>query len=376
VSFLNIGVDYIGISIIENVSGFKGFLRACGGILTASKRGQYGHIYLEFHLDGTDYEARQHNKRLYLFISGLTEYKYNSYSKDRWLFLQRLYRHYPSMNIREVHVALDVPYSYSSIRIRPQKHIFLPRFKSTKYFDIRQSDTNQVDYHNFVIYDKCRKCKLAMSLTRIELRVTPIMLYPYGKGIIRHKEDQHRLALKIQNKFSKIVIKKNRTTIDTSSLEWEKLVLMTMQFIQGDNSLLDELLSHRSRDIVESSILFSKYLRYCRTEQIYSSKPLSASKDFMNVLTPQKANQISTTIAGYNAYDRRWFQDPRFRLKELEPKVRPDESVHDEAIFLYQLGQTQRSIAKELSVHESTISKWFKGLRRLKDSTYMFKVHT
>ncbi len=51
-------------------------------------------------------------------------------------------------------------------------------------------------------------------------------------------------------------------------------------------------------------------------------------------------------------------------IKQLTPALR------EEILFMLQLGQTQASIAEELNVSESTISRWLDGYVRLRDSHY------
>ena len=74
----------------------------------------------------------------------------------------------------------------------------------------------------------------------------------------------------------------------------------------------------------------------------------------------------------YNTYDKYWYMDRRFKFRKYEPKKQLIEKEKDEVLFLVGLGQTQRSIAEELGVHESTISTWFKKYVKIRDSKFMF----
>ena len=129
-------------------------------------------------------------------------------------------------------------------------------------------------------------------------------------------------------------------------------------------------LKHRDEEIAETAIVFKSYMKFCKDNHIYSAKPqnIAESQLFLTNLSPQEHNMLNTTIASYNAYDKKWYKDSRFRMKKVQVVKRLTPELREEILFMIQLGQTQASIAEELNVSESTISRWLDGYVRLKDS--------
>ena len=115
-------------------------------------------------------------------------------------------------------------------------------------------------------------------------------------------------------------------------------------------------------------------MKFCKDNHIYSAKPqnVAKSQSFLANLSPQERHMLNTTIASYNAYDKKWYKDSRFRMKKVQVVKRLTPELMEEILFMVQLGQTQASIAEELNISESAISRWLNGYVRLRDSKFMF----
>ena len=294
------------------------------------------------------------------------------------MLLQQLYKKYPSLKIKELHFAFDLPYSYGDLTFSPTHHLTHPRFLSTKYFDARRKQPNVPvsKKDNIVIYDKCRKCKIASPLTRVELRLSREHLSDLKKDngcIISSESLQEKLVKKIERKMVKLHIKKGRAKLDRlmGSAPKEMSIKAAMQYIRGDDSLLEYLLSHHTPELEFSSRAFSSFITKCKKARAFQSKPylVPEVKTYLGSISPREKDMITDTISNYNKYDKLWYLK---LLKEPTKTHRLSDSDKGEALFMYQLGETQKEIASELGVSESQISRLFKkqGIRMklIKDS--------
>ena len=57
-------------------------------------------------------------------------------------------------------------------------------------------------------------------------------------------------------------------------------------------------------------------------------------------------------------------------MKDTQTIKRLTTELRDEILFMIQTGQTQATIAGELNVSESTISRWLDVYARIRDSPY------
>jgi hypothetical protein len=354
-------------------------LRLNGSTVSSTDKNHYRYLF-NFNVYGVGYEGSTYRKTIILNFAGLRQYSHTSKSKKRWQLLQKLYKHYPSLKITEIHFAFDLPYWYHNLSFSPKKHLSQPRFKSTRYFDIRRKEPNVPvrDKDNIVIYDKCRKCQIARPLTRIELRLSREHLsnLTIGKDcIITSDLLQEKLAKKIERKLVNLHIKKGRRRVDRliAPCPKERGIQAAMEYIKGDDSLLDHLLSHHTSEMKISSGLFADFAMQCKRVHAFQSMPhrLPKIKSYLNVLSPKEKHMIQSTISNYNKYDPDWYRE---LLREPTKRYRLVASDIDKALFLYQQGETQKDIASELGVSESQISRLFikNGYRKLKDSQYYF----
>ena len=269
-----------------------------------------------------------------------------------------------------MHFSVDLPYRYADIVIHPQDRVYHPsQFPQTKYFDTTKRITRGKNRHDFVIYDKCRKCRLATPLTRIELR----MNLPTDSRKLDDAAIRQKIAKKVSSKFIDIKAIRKRHIIPFNRCDWEQVITNVILYIEGHENLWRSIFSHRTDEITHSSELFRGCLSFCREKGIFSNKPqLSDSfKEFSQTLTAKQRHMINQTIASYNAYDRHWHED--FGNFGLAPskKTRLNASVYDRILFWASIGETHADIARELNVSESTISRWLGGHVRLRKSQYL-----
>ena len=368
---LNCGVDLIGVSISDGIPGFTVFLEKYDGsfgrvISKTEWQTQFSFNFYSFNYEGT---YNRGAKRLSIRVGALTQYGDTSKAYRRWVLLQHLCFHYTeSLNINELHLAVDIPYRYADITVSPDSSVYQPSFRSTKYFDsMRIPEASLGRDDDFVIYDKCRKCRIGVPLTRIELRLKTAG----SDDIIYDTDTQEKIAAKITKKYKDIKIRNRRSSIRLNKCTWEQVIADAMRFIIEDDSMYKSTLKHRDERIAETATVFKSFMKFCRDNNIYSAKPqnISKAKPFLKLLTPQEHHMLNTTIASYNAYDRKWYKDTRFRMKDNKVnRVRLTDEIKDEILFMVQLGQTQASIAEELNVSGSTVSRWLDSYVRLRDS--------
>jgi len=374
---INCGIDLIGISISDGIEGFKAFLSAHDGSFGKYKSQDKWHIAFSFHYRNSNLEGSYNRgaKRLILKVGGLTQYSDTSKSFERWSLLQALTYHYgESLRINEVHFAVDVPYRFADISIYPEEKVYRPQYPSVIYFDSKRKPGMKLNRDDdFVIYDKCRKCRIGRPLTRIELRLKDI-----DGNLLNDPSSQSKTANRVKKKFKYITIKKNRSIIRVGQCDWKQVLGNAMGYIGNDESLYRQVFGHRNDEIEKSGEVFKAFMTYCRQKHIFSSKPQTSpkAKPFLRELTPQQRQMLNHTIASYNAYDKKWYQDQRFKMKSEAPvRTRLTDELKDEILFMIQQGQTQVSIAEELNVSEATVSRWLSQILRrrkvkLKDSVY------
>ena len=374
---INCAIDLIGVSISDGVEGFKAFLSHYPDCSFEKATHSDKHlIEFTFRYKGLRYEGTYHRsvQRIIVRVGGLTQYKETSRFITHWSLLQLLVHHYGNdIDINKVHFALDIPYRYTDVSIRPAKYVSQTGYSSSKYFDAsRRKSRKGFNQHDFIIYDKCRKCQLTVPLTRIELR---IKVSP-SENILRDTAARGKLAKKVHRKFAEMKIKVGRGTVKTNRCDWNEALEDAINYIKSDESAWKRMFSHRQEEITETSAIFRKFMRYCAQNNIYTYKPHLHKKgrSYLQSLKPQQRVQIQQTITGYNAYDKDWYKDPAFGLKK---KVRwKDKWVRDHVLFSLTLGETQSSIAEELGILESTLSRWLNGYVKIRDTKFLniFKI--
>lgn len=368
------GVDLIRVSIKESLSGFKDFLHKNNTSISRIHEKSYGYEF-SFNIDGIGYDGESSNG-IRLTMGGLREYKHTSRSEKRWKFLQYLYQNYSGLKITELHFAIDLPYWYSDITIAPKKYLKnLKQYPSTKYFDRRRKsyggDVNGKD--NIVIYDKSYKCKLSHPITRIEQRLSSQHLQDLkddNKCIITDESAQLQLRRKINFKFSDMIVKKGRLKLDLITIcDKAKAIITAMEYVRGDSSLLEVLMSHRTSEVAESSELFSSFISECERQNVKQNKPQRSKKmqPYLKSLSPNERTMLNQTVRAYK-YNSTWNEI----IGKPKKRVRLAQEDTYKALFLYETGSTQAGIAKELGVSESRISRLFskEGFRSLKNSHY------
>ncbi len=368
---INYGIDLIRVSVSDGIPGFILFLEAYdgsfGNYLTKTKF----ETKFTFNINSLNLEGKYNHgaKRLILKIGALTQYSDTSRAYGRWSLLQMLYRHYTSaLSVNELHFAVDLPYYYSEIDIKPEDCVYRPSFRSTRYFDTRRGQGKKLkSIDSFVIYDKCRKCRIGIPLTRIELRLklnkSDIL------DIFSSTTTQQKIANKINKKFNEIRIQKGRSYIRLNSCSWYETISIAMNFIVDITQHISVLM-HRTEEVWHTGEVFKDFMKFCAQNHIYSAKPqkTAKTKPYLAQLLPQERQMLNRTIASYNAYDSKWYRDRRFRMKNEEIATKLTDKLKEEILFLVQNGQTQSSIAEELNVSESTISRWLDGYVRIRDS--------
>jgi DNA-binding NarL/FixJ family response regulator len=370
---MNCGIDLIGVSISDGIPGFTIFLKkydgSFGRIISKTEwQTRFSFNFYNFNYEGT---YNRGAKRLSIRVGALTQYSDTSKAYRRWVLLQHLCSYYTSsLNINELHLAVDIPYRYADINISPASSVYQPRFLSSKYFDSKRSSRASLGRDDdFVIYDKCRKCRIGIPLTRIELRLKTLA----SDDIIYDADTQKKIATKIKKKFKDIKVKKSRSIVKLSSCEWEQVISDAIRFITIDSSMYKSTLKHRDEEIAKTGLVFKSYMKFCKDNHIYSAKPqnVAKSQSFLTNLSPQERHMLNTTIASYNAYDKKWYKDSRFMMKVEHTRKRLTIELKEEILFMLELGQTQASIAEELNVSESTISRWLDGYVKLRDSKFL-----
>lgn len=369
----------VGLSISDGIKGFESFLSYypdCSfgeRFYSDSRKINFNFRYRELLYDGTYYRSV---KRLVVRIGALTQYKDTSKSITHWSLLQRLVYHYGnSVDINEMHFAVDIPYRYADVSIKPAEFVSQPQsYPSTKYFDTsRKTHEEKSPVHDFVIYDKCRKCRLAVPLTRIELRLK----FPPSTHILRDETARKKLANKVHRKFAKMKIKVGRGTVRTNQCDWSEVLENAIKYIKSDDKIWERIFSHRQHEVAESSTTFKSFMQHCAKNHIYTNKPHlhTLGQSYLQSISPKHRIQIHETITGYNAYDKDWYKDNAFGLK-LKKRARwTDEGVRDYVLFSLIQGKSQANIAEELDISDSTLSKWLHGYARVEDSKFMNLFH-
>ena len=277
------------------------------------------------------------------------------------------------MRITELHFAIDLPYWFGDIKVLPEVHLNHTRYRSSRYFDSRRKHfgDNVNGRDNIIIYDKTLKCKLSHSITRIEQRLSSQHLQDLkeeNQCIITDELTQQKLSKKINRKFSDMIVKKGRAKLDLITIcSTVTAITIAMEYIKGDDSLLESLLSHRTPEVLESSKLFSRFIAECGKQKVYQQKPQLSPKmkPYLKSLSVREKMMLTKTVASYK-YNNKWYKI----LREPKKKIRLNQQDKDEALFLYELGNTQAEIAKELGVSESSISRLFsrEGFYLIRDS--------
>lgn len=338
---------------------------------------------IKFNVGGVGYEGTHYTSpvRIELDFGAFRDYELQSTSVRRWRLLQTLYSHYKNhrFKITELHFAMDLPYRYDSIKVSPKKYVkLLALYPATKYFDARKKRSKK-SKDNFIIYDKCLKAHLAVALTRIELRLEDEELKKLmnNKCIITDSTLQEELKRKIDHKFSDMIVKIGSHEI---GLRWQcdrlNAIVAAMEYIQGDDSLLEHLMFHHTDKITHSSKIFAKFLSECKKQGIRHLKlrlPLKL-KSYLSLLSHEDRQMLEETISNYYRYDRKWYQSEKF-LGVTVPRKRKYKRIDnlndrekDKILTLYQQGTSMKEISKEVKVDTSTISRLFrdKKIRRIK----------
>jgi DNA-binding MarR family transcriptional regulator len=368
------GIDLISLSITDGLAGFKAFLDAYSGTFQPLQNSTDWQTRFAFRINNTLFEGAYNRgaKRLSIKVGALKQYSDTSISYKHWLFLQQLYRYYgASLNINEMHFAVDLPYQYSDITIKPAACVYKPQYLSTRYFDTKrgQGKPPKDGYDDFVIYDKCRKCRIGIPLTRIELRL-PLR----EPDLLEDPSIQSKIAKRVSKKFDEIRIYKGRSRIRLSLCDWNDIFSYATSYIKGDSSKYKFIAKHRSESIEHSGEVFKAFMRHCRENHIFTGKPQRhmKAKPFLATLSPEDRVMLNKTIAAYNKYDTQWYRDTKFKMgSDKTRRVRLTDEIRDKVLFMIQQGQTQASIAKELDVSESTVSRWLNGYVRLEDSIFL-----
>jgi DNA-binding CsgD family transcriptional regulator len=303
--------------------------------------------------------SRPH-KTISIIAGGLREYRHDSRSKRKWLFLNTLYSDYSQLKITELHFAIDIPYWIDELKVEPKR--YTGKYKSTYYFDRRRTnDTTStkrpITDDDIIIYDKSWKCGLSLPMTRIELRLRPEQINTIvSKGCIVENESlQEHLAAIITKKLRTLKIKKGRSTIRLEKCDKHIAISIAMQYLQGDDSLLSLLLVHRSESIILSSKLFNKYIR---DSSLYQRR-LNRTDDY----NTKERIQLVQMQKHFRKYD----INSKKHRNPLRRKRLSDEEIKILVEMSYQ-GMTMSEIGSKLGVSESTVSRILKrtGIRRVK----------
>jgi DNA invertase Pin-like site-specific DNA recombinase len=309
--------------------------------------------------------------RIELDFGALRDYELQSVSARRWKFLQKLYNYYKNHKFKttELHFAIDLPYWYDSIKISPKKYLKSSDYPSSKLFDTRKKG-KKWSKENIIIYDKCLKAHLAVPLTRIELRLESEELKKIigNRSIVTDSTLQEELKRKIDSKFRDIIVKKSSHEI---ILRWScdrlTAIIAAMEYLQGDDSLLEHLMSHHTDKITYSSKIFAKFLSECKKYGIYQLKPRLPSKLklHLSTLSREDRKMLADTIANYYRYNRKWYQEEEF-LGEAVPHKRKykrldslNEKEKAKIQTLYSQGVSIKRIGIEFGLSESAISRLF-----------------
>jgi hypothetical protein len=241
------GIDLIRVTLKESFSGFDYFLRKYGSRIASSHDlGGYNQT-ISFNFLGIGYEATVSfpHKTISIIAGGLREYRHDSRSKRRWLFLKTLYSDYPQLKITELHFAIDIPYWFDELKVEPKRYTNKHE-ESSLYFDRRRTGTVPVQKLNtrddIIIYDKSWKCGLSLPMTRIELRLRPEQISTITSNgcIVENESLQEHLAAIITKKLRTLKIKKGRSTIRLEKCDKHIAISIAMQYLQGDDSLLSK----------------------------------------------------------------------------------------------------------------------------------------
>ncbi len=376
------GIDFIKITFRDSTSGFDGFLATIDSKISSKKvllteKGIRRGSTIKFNADGVGYEGTYHgsSKLIELNFGALREYNATSSSRKRWKLLQQIYAYYgdKQFKITELHFAVDLPYYYSSLSVTPKKYIKNTKYPSTKYFDttVKRRESYSGKKDSFVIYDKCLKCHLSTPLTRIELRMEKdeIKRMIAGNSLITDDGARASIINKIKIKFSAMIIKKGRIKINIDgACDTTEAITAAMEYIKGDNSLMEHLLSHRSEEITQSSQIFTKFLAQCRIHNIYQLKMKlpQAIMPYLSTLSSKERDALEETISNYYKYDKKWSYDEKF-LGQTMTRVRKYKRLDAMEIAkiekLFGQGVSLKKIGIEFGVSESTISRLFRRRR-------------
>jgi len=177
-----------------------------------------------------------------------------------------------------------------------------------------------------------------------------------------------------------MIIKKGRIKINTDDVcNTTEAFSAAMEYIKGDDSLMEYLLSHRSDKVVHSGKVFAGFLSECKKQglsQIKQRLPQEA-KQYLVGLSSSDRKSLAETIANYYKYDKKWFYDEKF-LGRTTTRVRRYKRLDAIEIAkveeLFGQGVSLKRIGMKFGVSESTVSRLFDriGVRRMymRDSLY------
>lgn len=162
-----------------------------------------------------------------------------------------------------------------------------------------------------------------------------------------------------------MTIKKGLLTVDMHTCDISNAIVAAMEYIKGDESLLEYLMSHRTNEIVKSSKIFAKFLSQCKSHGIHQLRlrlPQSIMR-YLSTLSGKERDLLEATIANYYSYDKKWYQDEEFLGQSIAAQKRRYKQLDDigraKAQELFGQGISLKEIGIELGVSEATISRLF-----------------
>jgi hypothetical protein len=322
--------------------------------------------------------------RIELNFSAFRDYVSYRAAIQRWKLLQEVYRYYRDkrFKITELHFAIDLPYPYCSIGIGPPKYLKSSKYPSTQYFDSRRKkETNSK--HNIIIYDKSLKAHIAMPMTRLELRLEfeELKSLMAGQCLIVDAAVQEELKRKIDKKFNDMIVKKGSHEI---LLRWScdrfDAITSVMEYLCGDDSLLEKLMAHHTAKIIHAHKIFTRFIDECKKHKVYYLKqklPL-ALKPYLMSLSAEDRQMIANTVENHYKCNRKWYVAEEFLGENIpnKRKYKRIDSLSEEEMkeiqSLYEYGISMKDIGIKFGLSESAISRLFarQGKRRvyIKDS--------
>jgi len=364
------GIDSIVISFKDSLNGFEAFLESLDGRLQRIPKDNYN-LVIKLNVDGVgyvgSYNLRHHQVKLP--FAALKNYS-STKAYKRWILLSKVYQHYHELNfkIRELHFAMDLPYWYSDVTIHPNHYTFDSHYPSSTYFDTRNRKLKRykTSKHQFVIYDKSLKCGLATPLTRVELRLMGKELENILQkdDVTSHEEAQIRLFEAIKEKFDDIELKKGRSNLPMDC-DILKAITIAMLYISGDDSLIEAILSHRTKEISDSHKLFKEFLKACKEYKItkVGARLPSSLKPFVETLTKEEKNSPEVALANYLNYSK-WYKNKGLfgKIEQFSKRsyIKLSEKQWSESKRLFHRGVPKRNIARYFGVSYPTVIRYYK----------------